>query len=180
MVRRWRKKRRRVKKTMLLRSAVLLATAVAAAAEGKAATSKPHIITLVIDDLGESADRAELLRASPRAGAERPPDRARRARRAGWHDTQVHNPASFMTGTFGALAKAGIVLERQHSYKYCSPTRRSSAPASALPPARCGSRLSRPLCPQSFPAASQSTSRGRRRPSARTTFHSNSQSCPRS
>ena len=52
-----------------------------------------------------------------------------------------------MTGTFGALAKAGIVLERQHSYKYCSPTRRSSAPASALPPARCGSRLSRPVVP---------------------------------
>ena len=50
-----------------------------------------------------------------------------RGARAGWHDTQVHNPASFMTGTFGALAKAGIVLERQHSYKYCSPTRRSSA-----------------------------------------------------
>ena len=74
--------------------------------------------------------------------------------RAGWHDTQVHNPASFMTGTFGALAKAGIVLERQHSYKYCSPTRRSSAPASALPPAlrlsaqraaRCARSPFRPL-----------------------------------
>eukprot|EP01046_Picozoa_sp_COSAG06_P005484 COSAG06_NODE_245_length_19176_cov_167.625151_18_plen_134_part_00 len=76
-------------------------------------------------------------------------DCARRAR-AGWHDTQVHNPASFMTGTFGALAKAGIVLERQHSYKYCSPTRRSSASTPLLFRQRpaglaAGCRLSRPL-----------------------------------
>ena len=40
---------------LLLRSAALLAAA--AVAEGKAAASKPHIITLVIDDLGQPAHR---------------------------------------------------------------------------------------------------------------------------
>ena len=58
--------RKAAEKTMLLlRSAALLAAA--AVAEGKAAASKPHIITLVIDDLGQPAhrQRAELIRASP-------------------------------------------------------------------------------------------------------------------
>ena len=43
----------------------------------------------------------------------------------GWHDTQIHNPNSFMTPNLGALAKAGITLMRHHTYKFCSPTRRS-------------------------------------------------------
>ena len=43
----------------------------------------------------------------------------------GWHDTQIHNPNSFMTPNLGALAKAGITLLRHHTYKFCSPTRRS-------------------------------------------------------
>ena len=30
-----------------------------------------------------------------------------------------------MTPHLGALAKAGITLERHHTYMYCSPTRRS-------------------------------------------------------
>ena len=48
--------RKAAEKTMLLlRSAALLAAA--AVAEGKAAASKPHIITLVIDDLGQPAHR---------------------------------------------------------------------------------------------------------------------------
>ena len=149
---------------LLLRSAALLAAA--AVAEGKAAASKPHIITLVIDDLGQPAHRQRESCSVPpvplvadrarRCSVPLVADRVRRAR-AGWHDTQVHNPASFMTGTFGALAKAGIVLERQHSYKYCSPTRRSSAstpllfrqPASALralgSAARCARSPVRPL-----------------------------------
>ena len=54
-------------------------------------TSKPHIITLVVDDLG-------------------------------FHDTQIHNPASFMTPHFGELSKQGITLMRHHTYKFCSPT----------------------------------------------------------
>eukprot|EP01046_Picozoa_sp_COSAG06_P005483 COSAG06_NODE_245_length_19176_cov_167.625151_17_plen_93_part_00 len=49
-----------VEKTMLLRSAALLAAA--AVAEGKATTSKPHIITLVIDDLGQSAQAHSVQR----------------------------------------------------------------------------------------------------------------------
>ena len=43
----------------------------------------------------------------------------------GFYDTQVHNPHSTPTPHFGALARAGIVLSRHHSFKYCSPTRRS-------------------------------------------------------
>ena len=59
-------------------------------------TSKPHIITLVVDDLG-------------------------------FHDTQIHNPASFMTPHFGELSKQGITLMRHHTYKFCSPTVREFA-----------------------------------------------------
>ena len=39
--------------------------------------------------------------------------------------TQVNNPDSTPTPHFGELARAGIVLSRHHSFKYCSPTRRS-------------------------------------------------------
>lgn len=39
--------------------------------------------------------------------------------------TQVNNPDSTPTPHFGELARAGIVLKRHHSFKYCSPTRRS-------------------------------------------------------
>ena len=34
----------------------------------------------------------------------------------GFYDTQIHNPASFMTPNFGALAKQGITLMRHHTY----------------------------------------------------------------
>jgi arylsulfatase B len=84
----------------LLLLALLLGTIPAVASAGvaspptAAATKKPHIMTLVIDDLG-------------------------------WHDTQIHNPDSFMTPNLGALAKDGITLMRHHTYKFCSPTRRS-------------------------------------------------------
>lgn len=64
--------------------------------------------------------RARLSRARSPLTAHCAPRSCRR------HDTQIHNPASFMTENFGALAKEGIVLERHHTYKFCSPTRRSS------------------------------------------------------
>ena len=43
----------------------------------------------------------------------------------GYGDTQIINPNSWMTPTFGSLAKEGVVLERHHTFMYCSPTRRS-------------------------------------------------------
>ena len=43
----------------------------------------------------------------------------------GYADTAVHNEDMFMTENFGRLAKAGIVLNRHHTYLWCSPTRRS-------------------------------------------------------
>jgi|EP01043_Picozoa_sp_COSAG02_P053075 arylsulfatase B len=81
---------------MVAGNMLLVALAAYAAVGGvsRATKPKPHIMTLVIDDLG-------------------------------WHDTQVHNPNSFMTPNLGALAKAGITLMRHHTYKFCSPTRRS-------------------------------------------------------
>jgi len=58
------------------------------------APQRPHILTVIMDDLG-------------------------------YADTAVHNEDMFMTENFGRLAKAGIVLNRHHTYLWCSPTRRS-------------------------------------------------------
>eukprot|EP01048_Picozoa_sp_COSAG05_P031186 COSAG05_NODE_11252_length_523_cov_0.537736_1_plen_152_part_01 len=77
-----------------MRSMLVTLLAARCSAAPAAPQDKPHIMTLVIDDLG-------------------------------WHDTQIHNPNSFMTPNLGALAKAGITLMRHHTYKFCSPTRRS-------------------------------------------------------
>ena len=71
-----------------------LACTSAAAAAGGSIKPAPHILTLLIDDLG-------------------------------FYDSQVHNPDSFMTPNLGELARTGVVLERHHTYLYCSPSRRS-------------------------------------------------------
>lgn len=42
----------------------------------------------------------------------------------GYYDTSVWNPAA-PTPTIGALADEGLRLDRQYTYWYCSPTRRS-------------------------------------------------------
>ena len=56
----------------------------------------------------------------------------------GYADTAVHNDDMFMTENFGRLAKAGIVLNRHHTYLWCSPTRRSFLCVPAHQPLRHG------------------------------------------
>eukprot|EP01079_Euglenida_sp_SAG-EU17-18_P012162 gene12162-2218_t len=43
----------------------------------------------------------------------------------GWDDTAIHNPNITFTPNLGTLASQGVVLTRHHTYKWCSPTRRS-------------------------------------------------------
>ena len=63
----------------------------------------------------------------------------------GYADTAVHNEDMFMTENFGRLAKAGIVLNRHHTYLWCSPTRRSFLCVADPPP--CWQRGQRPTQP---------------------------------
>jgi arylsulfatase B len=59
---------------------------------------KPHIAMILMDDYGW-AD-------------------------SGWHRLDDHDPAAdVMTPNMNALVKAGIEMDRQYVYKYCSPTR---------------------------------------------------------
>jgi arylsulfatase A-like enzyme len=43
----------------------------------------------------------------------------------GFDDTQLHNNGSFFTPALGSLRGEGILLQRHHTFMWCSPTRRS-------------------------------------------------------
>ena len=73
----------------------------------------------------------------------------------GYADTAVHNDDMFMTENFGRLAKAGIVLNRHHTYLWCSPTRRSFLCVPALPAGR------QQLAARAHPARAQPLRHGR-------------------